>query len=84
MKNTKADPRAVPRKGIINAVNIGLIIGDLLISKIPYSCAGFLTLYSEKTSDRLFVHPVVISEVCLKAFLFRTDLQRKKEDFNGE
>ena len=27
IKNTKPDPRAVPRNGIINAVNTGLIIG---------------------------------------------------------
>ena len=26
MKNTKADPRAVPRKGIINAANTGLMV----------------------------------------------------------
>ena len=28
IKNTKADPRAVPRKGIINAVTIGFIFVD--------------------------------------------------------
>ena len=31
IKNTKADPRAVPRNGIIKAVNIGLIVTKIRI-----------------------------------------------------
>jgi hypothetical protein len=31
MKNTKADPRAVPRKGINNAIRTGLMAGRLFV-----------------------------------------------------
>jgi hypothetical protein len=32
MKNTKADPRAVPRKGINKAIRTGLMAGRLFVA----------------------------------------------------
>ena len=69
MKNTKADPRAVPRNGIINAVNTGLMrrclfdghyAGPVLRStemdvNVPESCGGEM---STQLIGGVGVHPV--------------------------